>query len=50
MSLAVPFKMISILQGPIVFMMSLRVGQGEKGLVKSQVVTVQEIVADIGSY
>jgi len=29
-------------------MMSLRVGQGEKGLVKPQKVTVQEIIADIG--
>lgn len=30
-------------------MMSLRVGQGEKGLVKPQKVTVQEIIADIGA-
>jgi hypothetical protein len=37
------------LRRQILFMMSLRVGQGEKGLVKPQKVTVQEIIADIGA-
>jgi hypothetical protein len=40
---------MSTLQRQILFMMSLRVGQGEKGLVKPQKVTVQEIIADIGA-
>jgi hypothetical protein len=40
---------MSTLRGQILFMMSLRVGQGEKGLVKPQKVTVQEIIADIGA-
>ncbi len=40
---------MSTLQGQILFMMSLRVGQGEKGLVKPKRVTVQEIIADIGA-
>jgi hypothetical protein len=40
---------MSTLQGQILFMMSLRVGQGEKGLVKPKRVTVQEIIADIGT-
>jgi hypothetical protein len=40
---------MSTLRGQIFFMMSLRVGQGEKGLVKPQKVTVQEIIADIGA-
>lgn len=38
---------MSTLQPQILFMMSLRGGQGEKGLVKR--VTVQEILADIGA-
>jgi hypothetical protein len=40
---------MSTLRGQIVFTVSLRVGQGEKGLVKPQKVTVQEIIADIGA-
>jgi hypothetical protein len=40
---------MSTLRGQILFMMSLRVGQGEKGLVKPQKVTIQEIIADIGA-
>lgn len=40
---------MSTLQRQILFMMSLRVGQGENGLVKPQKVTVQEIIADIGA-
>jgi len=40
---------MSTLRGQILFMMSLRVGQGEKGLVKPQKVTLQEIIADIGA-
>jgi hypothetical protein len=40
---------MSTLRGQILFMMSLRVGQGEKGLVKPKRVTVQEIIADIGA-
>jgi hypothetical protein len=40
---------MSTLRGQIVFMMSLRVSQGEKGLVKPQKVTAQEIIADIGA-
>jgi hypothetical protein len=40
---------MSTLRGQILFMMSLRVSQGEKGLVKPKRVTVQEIIADIGA-
>jgi hypothetical protein len=40
---------MSTLRAEILFMMSLIVGQGEKGLVKPQKVTVQEIIADIGA-
>jgi RNase P/RNase MRP subunit p30 len=40
---------MSTLREQILFTVSLRVGQGEKGLVKPQKVTVQEIIADIGA-
>jgi hypothetical protein len=40
---------MSTLRGQILFTVSLRVGQGEKGLVKPKRVTVQEIIADIGA-
>ena len=39
---------MSTLRGQILFMMSLRVSQGEKGLVKPKRITVQEIILDIG--
>ena len=40
---------MSTLRGQILFTVSLRVGQGEKGLVKPKRVTVQEIIIDIGA-
>ena len=39
---------MSTLRGQILFTVSLRVGQGEKGLVKQKKVTVQEIILYIG--
>ena len=39
---------MSTLRGQIVFMMSLRVGQGDKGLIMSQKVIIAEIIIDLG--